>query len=220
MLAASLLACGESHQAAPHDPSGERPGSPSTPLAVPAGPGDADVAEPGAEPAASRGAPEASTARDSGKAAAPAAAPGPTSAVATPPAAVQDPTPGQPVSSDAAVPPAGPDLTGWHVGVGHQGRHRLAWRLAGGGEVPRNVESELDIYLERDGAPVPGALIQVSGWMAEHQHGLVQTPIVDEVGQGHYRVSGMLFHMRGAWQLRFQVIADKIVESVTFELQF
>ena len=60
--------------------------------------------------------------------------------------------------------------------------------------------------------------LQVTGWMPAHSHGLVQMPSVEVVGDGRYLVRGMLLHMRGDWQVRFSIIANRSLETATFEL--
>lgn len=116
-------------------------------------------------------------------------------------------------------PPGMPDLTGWQVGTGHRGVHTVAWRVVDRQAVPRNEEFEIDVLILRDGEPQPGMRLAVSGWMPEHDHGLVRSPLLEEVGKGRYRVSGMLLHMRGSWQLRFQVFAGRDTETATFDVE-
>jgi hypothetical protein len=112
-----------------------------------------------------------------------------------------------------------PDLTGWQVGTGHRGVHTLAWRPVGQSDVPRNEEFEIDVLLLRDEQPLPGMRLAVTGWMPEHEHGMVRSPLIEDVGEGRYLVSGMLLHMRGSWQLRYQVFSGRDTEIVTFDLE-
>lgn len=113
-----------------------------------------------------------------------------------------------------------PDLSDWFVSEGHLGLHTLAWRPLGGhDEIPRNIEFSAQALLLRDGLPVPGAFLQVTGFMPAHGHGMVQLPQAEEVGDGRYRIDGMLLHMRGAWQVRFSVIVEGTVETVTYEFE-
>ena len=57
------------------------------------------------------------------------------------------------------------------------------------------------------------------GWMPDHRHGFVRTPFIEEDGEGRYSVEGMLLHMRGHWQLVFDVILDEVRDTVTFDIQ-
>jgi hypothetical protein len=111
-----------------------------------------------------------------------------------------------------------PDLSGWNTADGHLGQISLSWLPVGHDEIPRNVECELDVVVLADGAPVTGANLRITGYMPAHRHGLVQLPLVEEQGNGAYRVSGLLLHMRGDWELRFTVVADGKMETVSFEL--
>lgn len=112
------------------------------------------------------------------------------------------------------------DLTDWHVADGHLGLHSLAWLPLGHqGSVPRNIEFSMDVLLRRDDLPVTGANVQVTGFMPAHGHGMVQLPQTEELGEGRYRIDGMLLHMRGSWQVRFTIVANRAVETVTFDLE-
>ncbi|MFT7464828.1 MAG: hypothetical protein ACI9EF_003188 [Pseudohongiellaceae bacterium] len=117
-------------------------------------------------------------------------------------------------------PAAIPDLTDWHVTTGHLGQAELAWRPMGEhSKVPRNVEFSMEALLIQEGQLVPGAQLQVTGFMPAHGHGMVQLPQCSEIGDGRYQVDGMLLHMRGSWQVRFTVVALGTVDTFTYELE-
>jgi hypothetical protein len=98
-----------------------------------------------------------------------------------------------------------------------------------GGVIPLNEPFELGIIL-RSGQdptqPLSGRTLLVEGWMPGHGHGMLRRSQVDDLGDGHYRVRGMLFHMPGEWELRVKVIETRteddflIVEDdqVSFEV--
>ena len=69
-----------------------------------------------------------------------------------------------------------------------------------------------------DGAPLEGAIVWVRGEMPEHGHGMNVEPRSSEIGDGLYRVRGMLFHMAGRWELGIDVVHDSIAASADFEL--
>ena len=54
------------------------------------------------------------------------------------------------------------------------------------------------------------APLLVEGWMPGHGHGMLRQSEVDDLGDGRYRVRGMLFHMPGVWDLRIKVIETRI----------
>ena len=125
----------------------------------------------------------------------------------------------EPAAPVVEPPPPAPELAEWVVAEGHRGIHELSWRPVDRSKVPRNEEFVVEVVLRRDGEPVEGVTLQVSGYMPAHNHGLIQLPLVEEQGEGRYLVEGLLLHMRGDWQLRFQVLAGRDTESFTFELK-
>lgn len=71
-----------------------------------------------------------------------------------------------------------------------------------------------------DGAPVENAMIQVSGDMPEHRHGMPTQPqVTQNLGDGDYLVEGMRFQMGGWWAVTFVIDADGVQDSVTFNLR-
>jgi hypothetical protein len=71
-----------------------------------------------------------------------------------------------------------------------------------------------------EGAPVENAVIQVSGDMPEHRHGMPTRPqVTQNLGGGDYLVEGMRFQMGGWWTVTFEIDADGAQDSVTFNLR-
>jgi hypothetical protein len=124
--------------------------------------------------------------------------------------------PEEPANQPAAE--NGDELEGWNVASGEAGLYQLAWRPVEG-SVPRNEDFELEVVLRRDGRPLPGMRLAVSGWMPAHGHGLVREPVVTDLGDGRFAVEGVLLHMRGLWELVFNVTDGVSADSVRFELQ-
>ena len=84
------------------------------------------------------------------------------------------------------------------------------------GPVPLNVPFELSVTLKAGVEPaqaLPGRTLLVEGWMPGHGHGMLRQSQVDDLGDGRYRVRGMLFHMPGEWELRIKVIETRIEEE-------
>lgn len=53
-------------------------------------------------------------------------------------------------------------------------------------------------------------LVRVDATMPEHKHGMNYVPTIKGLGDGRYRVDGLLFHMPGSWEVAFDVRpADK-----------
>ena len=71
----------------------------------------------------------------------------------------------------------------------------------------------------RSGEPAANAVIQVSGGMPEHDHGLPTRPRVTEnLGDGNYLLEGLKFHMGGLWQVTLSIQQGAVSDSVTFDL--
>ncbi len=98
------------------------------------------------------------------------------------------------------------------------GSFLVAWR-ARGGAVPKNEPFELEVRVYADNLPLPGAALSVSAWMPDHGHGMLRVPAVEDQGDGSYRVSGMLLHMRGFWQVFVDVVSDGYSERAEFALE-
>ena len=53
-------------------------------------------------------------------------------------------------------------------------------------------------------------LVSVDATMPDHKHGMNYAPTIKALGDGRYRVDGLLFHMPGNWEVAFDVRpADK-----------
>lgn len=84
-----------------------------------------------------------------------------------------------------------------------------------------NVLHRWTLHLEdAAGTPVLGAKIEADGGMPEHDHGLPTRPrVTEELGEGHYRLEGLRFHMRGDWEVTLTIEAsgktDTLVMKVT-----
>lgn len=107
------------------------------------------------------------------------------------------------------------DFSDWYVKEGES--ITVAWKPSGG-TVPRNESFDMDVRLLRNNQPCSGARIVVSGWMPDHGHGMVRIPQITEEGDGCYRVTDMLLHMRGHWDLVFEVHAGTANDTVRFML--
>jgi hypothetical protein len=53
--------------------------------------------------------------------------------------------------------------------------------------------------------PAEARLLRVDATMPEHRHGMNYRPTVHPVGEGRWRVEGLLWHMAGRWELRLDV---------------
>jgi len=122
-----------------------------------------------------------------------------------------------PTAPDPSAVGVLPELSGWHV-AGEEDGLLVAWRPLAG-EVRRNQDLDLAVRVYRDGVALLGAQLVLRGWMPDHGHGFVQAPRVTEEGGGTYRVDGVRLHMRGSWQLFFDVHSGSRTETVRFDLE-
>ncbi len=84
------------------------------------------------------------------------------------------------------------------------------------GEIELNRMHSWVLHIETDGgAPVEGAIIEVDGGMPKHDHGLPTRPrVTEDLGGGDYRLEGLRFHMRGAWEIVLTISTDDGVSTV------
>ena len=56
--------------------------------------------------------------------------------------------------------------------------------------------------------PADTQLLRVDATMPEHRHGMNYRPSVKPLGDGRWRVEGLLWHMSGRWELTLDVQAQ------------
>lgn len=71
--------------------------------------------------------------------------------------------------------------------------------------------------------PVNGVSFAIDGGMPAHGHGLPSQPAVtDSLGEGKYRLDGVLFNMRGDWVLRVGIAgeAGRDIANIEIDLNY
>ena len=87
--------------------------------------------------------------------------------------------------------------------------------------IPFSELFELDVSVKNaSNAPVTDANVSLKVTMPAHGHGMQTSPQISSVGDGHYKVTGMKFHMHGAWELIFTVESGAGTDSVSFTEDF
>jgi hypothetical protein len=85
--------------------------------------------------------------------------------------------------------------------------------------IPLNQMFSIDVRVY-DGAspdaPANDITLRADGRMPAHRHGMNTSPGVEQIGPGHFRVRGMLFHMSGDWELDFDIERGGLVERAQF----
>jgi len=78
------------------------------------------------------------------------------------------------------------------------------------------------IVTVRDGTdrskPIGDCSIDVIATMPAHHHGMNLRPRVTSLGDGRFRVDGMLLHMPGRWQIQIDVNRHTVTERAVFDV--
>ncbi len=70
-----------------------------------------------------------------------------------------------------------------------------------------------------DGEPVEDVVIEATGGMPVHDHGLPTRPrVTDEIGDGNYRLEGIRFHMAGLWEITLVITDGDRTDTVVISL--
>jgi hypothetical protein len=128
------------------------------------------------------------------------------------PAALAAPT------SPSTPPPAAAARKELPPGVTEAETHRaptrngtfVVWWTSDPSPIPFNAPFTLRVWAASAGAPdVPlkDASLELAAQMPEHGHGMSRSPRVTPQPDGSVLVEGMLFHMRGHWELLVNVRA-------------
>ena len=76
------------------------------------------------------------------------------------------------------------------------------------------------LSVTRDGEPVSGAEISVTGGMPAHDHGMPTRPrVTEELGGGRYKLDGLRFHMNGSWEMVIEINTDDRRDTVVILLE-
>jgi hypothetical protein len=65
---------------------------------------------------------------------------------------------------------------------------------------------EIEVIACRAPGTSPVGRIEVDALMPAHNHGMNYRPAAAPVGPGHFRFTGLMFHMPGTWRLTFELI--------------
>ena len=99
------------------------------------------------------------------------------------------------------------------------GRYRVAWSSPLQPLTINRMHAWIIHIAGTDCEPVEGAIVEVSGGMPLHDHGLPTAPrMTADLGEGNYRVDGMKFHMSGAWEVVIDIEASELRDSLTVKL--
>ncbi|MDP2825266.1 MAG: hypothetical protein Q8O52_21615 [Sulfuritalea sp.] len=124
-------------------------------------------------------------------------------------------------AANAACPPGADD--GAAIG---KGELVLAYRpllntAKGGkaGRIPMAQHFALEVQLCDKGGVSAARLHRADATMPEHRHGMNYRPAITPLGDGRFRIEGMMFHMAGRWELAFEVLTGKEMTRFTHDVQ-
>ncbi len=67
--------------------------------------------------------------------------------------------------------------------------------------------------------PAGARLVAVDATMPEHRHGMNYRPTAAALGDGRWQAQGLLLHMSGRWELRFDVEHEGRRQSLRHDLR-
>lgn len=86
---------------------------------------------------------------------------------------------------------------------------QLAWRAE-----PAPIAVSRPFALIVTLCPAEARLLRIDATMPEHRHGMNYRPSMQPLGSGQWRVEGLLWHMAGRWELRLDVEAAGVTQSL------
>ncbi len=78
---------------------------------------------------------------------------------------------------------------------------QIAWAVA----EPHAIAVGENFVLDVRACPADSELLSVKATMPSHRHGMNYVPSITAVKPGHWRIDGLLWHMRGSWELDFEL---------------
>jgi hypothetical protein len=91
-----------------------------------------------------------------------------------------------------------------------RGGVQLAWRTE-----PAAIVNGQPFSMRVRVCPANASLQRVDATMPEHRHGMNYAPSLKPLGGGVWQVEGLLWHMAGRWELRWDVVLDGQTEALS-----
>lgn len=117
----------------------------------------------------------------------------------------------------AACPPDAADGT-----VVGKGDLMLAYRpllKSQSGSMPMAQHFAMEVQLCGKGGASTALLTGVDASMPAHKHGMNYRPTIKPLGNGRFRIDGMMLHMAGQWEFAFEVQAGKELIRLTHDVR-
>jgi len=106
----------------------------------------------------------------------------------------------------AALPLAACPLPGTPL---QSGAVQLSWAVVGPA-----IAVGRHFVLAVQTCPADATLVRIDATMPEHRHGMNYRPSLTPLGDGQWRAEGLMFHMAGRWELRFDVDSGGTIEHL------
>lgn len=87
---------------------------------------------------------------------------------------------------------------------------QIAWAVVDQRVIAVGENFRLDVRA----CPANSELLSVKATMPSHRHGMNYVPSIDTIESGHWRVEGLLWHMRGSWELVFELRRGGKIQSL------
>jgi hypothetical protein len=100
------------------------------------------------------------------------------------------------------------------------GGWEVRWRSGASGILPLEPFTlEVEVH-DAEGRPAgEDVVVTADAAMPHHGHGMNFVPRTTPLGEGRYRIEGMLFHMRGRWELFVDVERGGLLERAQWTLE-
>ena len=103
--------------------------------------------------------------------------------------------------------------------LSHSGLYRAGVVAHTGPWQPGSPQSWVVRVTSTDGTPVPDATVRAAVWRPETgEHAQVQPRVSSHLGEGRYRIDGLVFPKPGWWNVPLQIIAREGVDSLAFNV--
>lgn len=102
--------------------------------------------------------------------------------------------------------------------VSNDGTYRLRY-TSDPATIPWGERFSIDVRVERTDGEALVAELSLDARMPEHGHGMNREPKLERRADGSWRVTNLLFHMPGYWEVYFDLTRGAITERAQFSVE-
>lgn len=112
------------------------------------------------------------------------------------------------------------DAARFGEGLTAGGSWQVRWRSGPEGILPLEPFTlEVEVRDAEGRPPIDAVVVSADAAMPHHGHGMNFVPRTTSLGEGRYRIEGMLFHMRGRWEMFIDVEREGLLERAQWTLE-